>query len=31
MSTYDLTILFGDYNDLEEIKVEGIAFSNVSN
>lgn len=29
-STYDLKMLFGDYNNLEEIKVEGIAFSNVS-
>lgn len=29
-SAYDLKMLFGYYNNLEEIKVEGIAFSNVS-
>jgi hypothetical protein len=29
-SEYDLKMLFEDYNNLEEIKVEGIAFSNVS-
>ncbi len=29
-SAYDLKMLFEDYNNLEEIKVEGIAFSNVS-
>ena len=29
-SKYDYKILFEDYNNLEEIKVEGISFSNVS-
>jgi hypothetical protein len=29
-SAYDLKMLFEDFNNLEEIKVEGIAFSNVS-
>ncbi len=29
-SVYDVKMLFEDFNNLEEIKVEGIAFSNVS-
>jgi hypothetical protein len=29
-TAYDYKMLFEDYNDLEEIKVEGISFSNVS-